>query len=361
MATHDHHVELPVVGQHHDSPNMIAFNDDSETEHMRNFKKISSDLKIYEEEYSECIKEIPMENYTEDKIDECIGANFIKVVLDIKYETLKIISRGDMKVRKFFIEHCYVPAGINEIFSMACDLMERDTLDMMWNGLDFVELLEMNKLKYIQEYGKIPYTNFKDIIELLDNFSKEFFELLDEVDSHKEVTILRLKTLIDDRTKLIIEEAKKHPDTIIPARIKHHIEITESIQNNNYIDTDHLPHPHIENTNPEQFHLEMPAAPGFERELKQTSQTRPGVPNLLSPQEKEAILYKNSSLRTFNGGQRYSGLNRQQGSTRNQKLNIPKRDENRPRIIGGIRIARAFSRVQGKAEPSTHSERTQAA
>ena len=31
-------------------------------------------------------------------------------------------------------------------------------------------------------------------------FSEEFFELLDEIDNHKEVTLLRIKNLIDDRT-----------------------------------------------------------------------------------------------------------------------------------------------------------------
>lgn len=44
---------------------------------------------------------------------------------------------------------------------------------------------------------------FKLLAQLFDNFAHEFFELMDEVDSHKEVTLLRLKTLIDDRTRAI--------------------------------------------------------------------------------------------------------------------------------------------------------------
>ena len=46
----------------------------------------------------------------------------------------------------------------------------------------------------------------------LTDFSKEFFELIDEIDAHKEVTIMKLKTLIDDRNKLILENAKNQPD-----------------------------------------------------------------------------------------------------------------------------------------------------
>ena len=38
----------------------------------------------------------------------------------------------------------------------------------------------------------------------MDNFAIEFFELLDEIDSHKEITLLRIKTLIDDRTRSIV-------------------------------------------------------------------------------------------------------------------------------------------------------------
>jgi len=39
----------------------------------------------------------------------------------------------------------------------------------------------------------------------LENFRNEFFDLINEVDDHKEVTLLRIKTLIDDRTALITE------------------------------------------------------------------------------------------------------------------------------------------------------------
>lgn len=93
-------------------------------------------------------------------MNECVGKNFIKVVLDIKYVTLKIMARADTKIRKYFIDLCYTPAGTVEEFSVGCDLMERDTLDMLWNGLDFVELLEINKDKYLIEYAKIPEDTF---------------------------------------------------------------------------------------------------------------------------------------------------------------------------------------------------------
>ncbi len=40
-------------------------------------------------------------------------------------------------------------------------------------------------------------------------FSTEYFELLDEIDNHKEITLLRLKAIVDDRTKLVLEQMKE--------------------------------------------------------------------------------------------------------------------------------------------------------
>ena len=54
---------------------------------------------------------------------------------------------------------------------------------------------------------------FKHLLEKFQNFATEFFELLDEVDSHKEVTLLRLKELIDDRTKIVMAMEEENPET----------------------------------------------------------------------------------------------------------------------------------------------------
>jgi hypothetical protein len=207
-------------------PNAVNFAKNDEEEHLKNFKKIAASLKVYEDEYSACLKEIPDDDFNQDKIDECVGNNFIKVVLDIKYETLKVMARAESKVRGNFIKLCYTPAGKSESYSVGCDYMEQDTLLMLWNGMDFNELLEINREKYLTEYGKIPKADFIALLESLNSFAKEFFELIDEIDNHKEVTVLRLKTLIDDRRKLI-EEDLKISGAIPPGKITHTISISE--------------------------------------------------------------------------------------------------------------------------------------
>lgn len=335
----EEHAPLPTFGHESDVPNMLSFETLSEQEFMHNFKKISNDVYQYEEEYSNCIKDISDHEYTEQRIEECIGRNFIKVVLDIKYETLKIISRADTKVRKLFIEACYIPAGTVEEFSIGCDLMERDGLDLMWKGLDFVQLLQTNKEKYIREYAKIPYDEFRDIIDHLSDFAKKFFQLLDEVDSHKEVTILRLKTLIDDRTKLIVEEAKSNPDIVLPPEIKHKIEITEELVDPNAISIENLPPPQILNSNPKDFGLTVQddarkkaralsqpivatrRVPAVSTQLHLAQrpvghfQTRPQAQTVIrrapiTPAARKA-LYATNHYRMFNQAHPYSGLHAQ--------------------------------------------------
>lgn len=207
----------------------IEFEQNDEIERTRNYKKISEDLAVYEEEYSKCIKDVPDEEYTQEKVDECVGRNFIKVVLDIKYVTLKVMARLDTKVRKTFIRDCYEHAGVVEEFSEGCDVMERDVIDMLWNGLEFVELVEINKEKYLFEYGKIPNDTFRTLFGELEVLSKEFFDLLDEIDSHKEVIILRLKTLIDDRTKVIKEQEEEGEEVVGQEGVHHTIEIIETM------------------------------------------------------------------------------------------------------------------------------------
>ena len=198
------------------------------------YRSVSEDIEVYESEYSKCIKDIDDDKYTSEEVDLCVGKNFLKVVLDIKYITLKVMAKADSSIRKLMIENCYKKAMAIEEFSMGCDVLEKDLLDMMWNGLEFVELVEINKDKYLVEYGKVPPEVFNNIKSLLEDISEEFFQLLDEIDSHKDIIILRLKNLIDDRTKLIMEKEQDNEDFVTPSEpdhptIEHIVHITETV------------------------------------------------------------------------------------------------------------------------------------
>lgn len=281
-----------------DELNMIKFDLGSPKENLRNFKKISEDLTSFEQVYMKCVESIKDDEYTQERIDECTGKNYVKVILDVKYETMKIMSKSETKLRDFFIKHCYVHAGTNPSFSSACDILEKDILDLMWNAINFVKIVEINRSKYMYEYAEMPKKTMQVILEYLKHFSQEFFSLLNEIDSHKERAILHLKAKIEERTQ-VIEEESVEPDAPKPQIYHHNIHIEEELMT-----------PEEEANNDEEI-IEEP-----ERKLPEV-QIEVGSPDDFKlPARKlvkaSAVNFKRrqeSGVKIFNHHGKYSGLN----------------------------------------------------
>lgn len=236
-------IEEPIEDTH-DDPNHphISFSTGSEEEHLHNFKRISDDLKLFEDEYIACIDAIHDEDYSEQTIEACLGKDFIKLQLDIKYESMKVISRAEDKLRHFFIYHCYALAGEDEMQALACDLLQKDMLDAIWNCMDFIDLAEANKSKYVEEYSNMPMDTFKNILRNLTNLHKEFFELVEEIDAHKQVTLLRIKTHIDEKTQIIVRQANRDQRKLRqPTIVTHTIKIQEKVKDPNFRLVNNLP------------------------------------------------------------------------------------------------------------------------
>jgi len=306
---------------------MITFEDGSEKEHLENFNKISKDIKVFEDEYKECINNIHDQVFTEEEIEECVGKDFKKVILDIKYETLKILSRGDARTKEFYLEYCYKPAGTNEQFATACDVMEKDVLDLLWNAMDFVQICRLNEDKYLSVISAMPRHNFEELMNNLTEFSAELFELLDEVDSHKEVLILRLKTLIDDRTKLIIEAAQENAENPQPKIIHHTINIVTEVKDHN-IDTSNLPGDQFainlgnEAEDMEQIEGEETGSDLKTRKLKMREKRNHALETIREKNRRMDALKKRNGgryTRLFASHRGYEGLNKEIGMRRRSK------------------------------------------
>lgn len=267
-----------------DSVAMINFESNSEEERMQNYRRITYDLKVYEDEYTNCITEIPSALYSDDSVDACTGRDMVKVGLDIKYVTMRTMSKMDSKIKQLFVERCFQPHIHDEIILAGCDVMERDALTLMWTGLNFYQLIEANKQKYLYEYSRVPYNLYEEILAELTNFGGEFFELINEIDNHKEVTILRLKTLIADRWKLVRED--RESAGIVTPKIVHRFEIEE-------FEHPHYPPFQVKNQHESQFNTE--GGFGVNRRLD----------NRLTAEQQEN---RHSSRRIFNGSSGYSGL-----------------------------------------------------
>jgi hypothetical protein len=76
----DHHYENPYEGDENFTHGMFSILDHSELERMKNFKKISDDCKVFEEEFRACLDAIPQQVWEEDEINKCVGKDFTRIV-----------------------------------------------------------------------------------------------------------------------------------------------------------------------------------------------------------------------------------------------------------------------------------------
>lgn len=280
----------------------ISFEVNTEAERMQNYRRITYDLKVYEGEYTTCITEIASDAYSQEAIDACTGRDLIKVALDIKYVTMRTMSKMDTKIRGIFVENCFKPYLEDELVVNGCDVMERDALNLMWAGLHFYQIIEANKQKYLFEYSHVPFDVYENLLGRLTEVGGEFFELLNEIDNHKEVTILRIKTLINDRWKLVRDD-RDSAGPITP-KISHVIEIEQPV------DPRPAPEFEIENQHISQFDteggfgvpLDLPA--GDELYQSEAIGERK-LGSRLTPEQQDQ---RHSSRRIFNAHGKYAGL-----------------------------------------------------
>lgn len=311
----------------------IEFTELNEKERLQNYRRINYDLRVYEDEYTNCISEIESLSFSQDAVDACTGHDMVKVALDIKYVTMRTMSKMDTQIRELFVEQCFKPHLNDEMTLVGCDIMERDARNLMWAGLNFFLILEANKQKYMFEYAKLSFELFSHLLERLTAIGHEFFELMNEIDNHKEVTILRLKTLIDDKFRLHKEdeEAEGVDDSY---KVTHVIEVEEPR-------TD-LPGFHIQNQHESQFNTEG----GYEDRRQRELGARPPIDQDARP----------SANRIFNANGKYSGLHNRGGDGRMfAQSAFPKNQALRMSLVGRLSASdRAQARVPFKNIHTRH-------
>lgn len=311
----------------------IEFTALDEKERLQNYRRVNYDLKVYEDEYTNCISEIESLSFSQEAVDACTGKDMVKVALDIKYVTMRTMSKMDTQIRELFVDHCFKPHLDDEITLVGCDLMERDARNLMWAGLNFFLIIEANKQKYMFDYARLSFALFSHLLEQLTAIGHEFFELMNEIDNHKEVTILRLKTLIDDKFRLHTEdsEAEGVDDTY---KVTHVIEVEEPR-------TD-LPAFHIQNQHISQFNTEG----GFEDRRKRELAAKPVIDQDTRP----------SANRIFNANGKYAGLHGRGGDGRGfAQAGFPKNPALRMSLVGRLSASdRAQARVPFKNIHTRH-------
>ncbi len=117
-------------------------------------------------------------------------------------------------------------------------------------------MLEHFKDKYTKVFGELPKDMFETIFGKLNQIYTEQDELIEEAYNHKDLSIVRLKTFIDDKTKNIVELAANGFSHIQPKIITHKIEIQERVINPNQFNIDELPRPTALNSSGEMYQME---------------------------------------------------------------------------------------------------------
>ena len=184
------------------------------------FKLVEKEIELFESEYKECIDTIHDNDYTTEKVEECVGPNYLKVMLDIRYVTMRLMSDDDTQLRNFFITGCYLDSKDDIRYMNGCDLLETDTLDLLWNGLDYGSVAELNSPKYMEDEGRIPKKKFKGIVSGLKNIATLFFELLESIDNKKDNLITALKVHVDERTQKVKAKNKGMSTTSLKQKRK---------------------------------------------------------------------------------------------------------------------------------------------
>jgi hypothetical protein len=182
----------------------------SEQEHLLNFKKVSEDFKAFESKKLDCLKKIPKEAWVLRELVTCVGRNFNRIRNDIKYEKRKLLARAESRVRRVMAEQCYSEAGLDLQQSRACDLMERDMLELLWDEMNYPALLKYHREKYTFTHGKLSVENFNKYMEFFTELYRRDNELLEEMANHGQIALVNVKKYIDDMTERYAHEAKEN-------------------------------------------------------------------------------------------------------------------------------------------------------
>lgn len=209
--------------------------------HAKRFRKISDDLQLIQKHYLKCLNNLSDNSFEETTIDECVGKNYSTISHDMHYFKEKILATVDNHIRANFVELCY-EAAEDEIMLQSCDLFEKDTLDVLWAGLNIHKVAYINRSKYLDNEGVVPEHIFKKLVARFEKVYAELGEILKEIKDHHMVIIEEVKKAVEERSKLIVLKAKKSGGhTTLPKITTHQMEVTQTLHGNSIPNVHKMP------------------------------------------------------------------------------------------------------------------------
>jgi hypothetical protein len=199
----------------------------SEFASLKNFKIINDIITKLEHSYIECIEDITDINFSETTINKCIGKDYRYFLNDVKYEEKKVISRVASTLEQLIFEACYREAGMDQRIALSCDLIQTDINDLLWSGLNFYDPIRISKLKYTKLFGDMPEEIFDNIVNDLRLMYEELEHLKVEMIDHRDISLIKIKVIIDRKTKNILLRAKDNIFAPQPKLFTNEVEVEE--------------------------------------------------------------------------------------------------------------------------------------
>ena len=119
------------------------------------------------DKYKNCIEDISDASFSESNINRCVGEDLEFFHYDVIYEKYKIMASIDSRIKAELYDECFKIAGTEESFAQGCDEIQKDALDLMWQGFDFYNDIKNNGEIYTFTKGAIGKDNFINVLNQL--------------------------------------------------------------------------------------------------------------------------------------------------------------------------------------------------
>ena len=92
-------------------------------------------------------------------------------------------------------------------FADACDAVEQDLKKMLWSQMNMYKMFVYNRDKYIFVQALLPPDVFDAIVVKIKELANDLEDYMDEIHSHRDLLVVKIKTYVDERTQMIVDYA----------------------------------------------------------------------------------------------------------------------------------------------------------
>ena len=212
--------EFPLLEEEENDPSQVNdnFSASSPLEHDKRYVEIRENIKKRQDEYDLCLNSISDNDFSDEKVDACVGVDYNFLKNDIDFEKSRILSIANFVVKDIFVLKCFLIAGIDLVVADGCDLLQKDVLTLLWSELNFEALVDFHRTKYLSQHAFLTEELFNNIMRELKPIQYELSSLLTEMYDYRTLTIQHFEESIGGRAQDIIERYNNRDPNMFAGR-----------------------------------------------------------------------------------------------------------------------------------------------